>query len=350
MSRDIDAATGESATEHGDGERTVTQARAAIDDRLGDGGGCTEAWEALEDARAEADERTPDADRRGVLKGLAAAGITAVGMAGTATARDGGDAVASVPESEVESVLSDPIVERVLADTGVEEVRREAVVKSDPDDDHSTVVYSFPTPVGVLFYGDRDGQTEAGVSFGYSLDDGYTPLTGAEKRGLDESFRSLPNAFATYTVTNPASASPTPVQIRHLTDRETAHVADKLDADPATLTGVVSSDREDIVVFDTEAERKRYLTNFPDTAPFEELTAAEIAATEETFRFTVAGNCNDMLGTCAASNGTTAACILGCVTAGVSTWGAAFALCAICTGGTAFNAGIQCGQWYDQCV
>jgi hypothetical protein len=350
MSRDRTAATDGSAIEATDGGRSVTEARAAIDDHLGDGGGCTEAWEALTQARAEADERSPDADRRGVLKGLAAAGITAIGMTGTASAQTGGDGVASVPESEVESILSDPIVERVIADTGVENVRREAVVKSDPDDDHSTVVYSFPTPVGVLFYGDRDGQTEAGVSFGYSLDDGYAPLTEAQKRDLDASFHSLPNAFATYTVTDPASASPTPVQIRHLTDAETAHVARKLETDPASLTGVVSSDRDDIVVFDTESERKRYLTGFPDDAPFEEMSAKEIAATEEIFRFTTAGNCNDMLGTCAATQGTTAACILGCVTAGVSTWGAAFALCAICTGGTAFNAGIQCGQWYDQCV
>jgi hypothetical protein len=80
------------------------------------------------------------------------------------------------------------------------------------------------------------------------------------------------------------------------------------------------------------------------------LSATEIAKTEEVFRFTTAGNCNDMLGTCAATQGTTAAYILGCVTTGVPTWGAAFALCAICTGGTAFNAGIQCGLWYDQCV
>jgi hypothetical protein len=38
------------------------------------------------------------------------------------------------------------------------------------------------------------------------------------------------------------------------------------------------------------------------------------------------------------------------VTAGVSTWGAAFALCGICTGLSGFQAGVKCGQWYKRCV
>lgn len=343
MTRDNPESTTESDRRREDGERTVSEAREAIDAQLGDGGGCTEAWEALNRVRNSS-------TRRDVLNGLAAAGISAVGISGSAAAKSSDESIDSVPEKRVKKILSSSLVERVLEDTGVEDVDRESVVKSDPDDDHSTVVYSFATPAGILFYGERDSQTEAGISFGYSLEDGFEPLSEETKSELEQPFSDLPDVFSTYTVTRPETNDATPVQVRHLTEDEAEAVGETLSIDAEAITGVVSSDRDDVVVFDPEEERTRYLTGLPDDAPFDELSGEEIEDASEAVRFGTQGNCNDMLGECAATNGTTAACIAGCVTAGVSTWGAAFALCAICTGGTAFNAGIQCGQWYDQCV
>ena len=91
----------------------------------------------------------------------------------------------------------------------------------------------------------------------------------------------------------------------------------------------------------------RHLSGLADDAAYTELDTDQIPPLDvQSSDVSTQANCNDLLGACAKNDGASA----GCVTAGVSTLGAAFALCGVCAGLGGFQAGIKCGQWYKRCV
>lgn len=330
-------------------DKAVEQVNEAVED----GGGCTEAWEALSNLRKQ-----DNSDRRTFLKGIGASGAGAFGLAvGTSSV----SAEKSQPSQEVEQATNEEI-ERVLASPKTQKlldhvenisINLDDAKKVTTTFDEQVTTFVIPSNFGDVFFGELADISEAGLAFGLSvLDGGFSPLSSEQREQLTTPFADLPNTPAVYVVDREGNT----VQSRVATKRENDVYTKRLGASSDKISALLSTDAEDVITFAGAEDTPQYydgrhLSPMPDDSPFRESTddeLADIAALPP--RLQTMQNCNDRLGECAASVGAPAACIAGCVTAGVATYGAAFALCAICSGGTGFNAGIQCAQYYKFCL
>lgn len=221
-------------------------------------------------------------------------------------------------------------------------------------DDTETVTYTIPTIVGELFYGEQERAEEAGHAFGVSLAEGeFSPPSDSHQSELASPFNEMPTTKPSFYVLDRENND---VQSRLATEDEIEHIAGQLNKSTDDLVAILNSDLSEIITYDLSGEgdvaassSTDRLTPRPEDAPYRELTSDEIEGLSPE-AVSVQSTCNDRLSSCAQAVGASSACIAGCVTAGVSTFGAAFAACAVCTGSFSFAGGVECGEYYNQCL
>lgn len=296
------------------------------------------------------DENDQIASRRKVIKSIGVVGGTSL-ASGLSSAESKDKTQVKVGKGKVSEILSKDKVRAVQNEVGGIEVNKREGIKFT--DSEGTTAYSIKTNVGELFYSEKDGESEAGISLGLSLRDGEEVVVSSEeKEKLNPQYRSLSYESPVMSAINNEGSW---MHKRIATPTETTYISNKLNIPKQYLTPVISEADSEMVIFSSYEGSKRaksiyYLSQVPEEAPYTELSEDQVMNLEEVYFFSTENTCNDMLGTCAASNGATAACVMGCVSVGAFTVGLAFAACAICSGGTSFNAGIQCGQWFKRCV
>lgn len=310
-----------------------------INEAVEDGGGCVEAWEGLSEVRESI-------SRRKVLKGIGAAGISTGALAGNAAASEAqsDQLIRPATDSEIDRIFADSKTEHLLDDIGSISIHSDETKRVKTSSASDIITYLTPTPAGSLFYGVHGDKTEAGIAFGFSLQHPFEPLSQTVRKQLADKFAALPPTPSTYVIDHKGRA----VQSRYGTEHENNRITTQLDG--TEILSFFSSDRDNIIAFETSSNGVHYLSPMPENAPYRAMTDDELTALSKATGYRIQNKCDQLLGDCAANVGASAACIAGCVTAGVATFGAAFALCAICTAGFSFNAGIECGTWYKKCV
>jgi hypothetical protein len=255
------------------------------------------------------------------------------------------------PQERAEEILETEEMETLLEKIGDPAVQRgqsQTIIINIKDESITSTI--LPTPLGDAVYGQKDDVSEADFAFGSSvLNDAPAQLSPGFAEKLPEPFDKLPLESPGVHI---VSSQGSPVQGRTGTSEENEAVAETLNISSDEADMLAVSDVDDLILYDnSKEENKIYAAPSPSSEiPYREMTSEEMSDLSISSEGvgTLVADCYTYRKDCASYVG--ASCIGACTIAGVATFGAAFALCGICAGSSAFVAGTACGKYYEECL